>query len=262
MNDSLLILYVLVSMGWFLIISVGIILFVNRSQKKVSKIQLHEKELHILYQNELLRNTVKTQEEERKRIASELHVDIASKLNIIHLHVHLLKKTGSLNESSLELLGQIDIALKASIERTRNISHELLPQVFTKFGIQYALIELERDINSAQGVIVRIESAHLLRIQDELKLVHLYRIIQELTQNTLKHANAKHIWITFETCQENMLCMQYRDDGAGFDTKKESKGLGLYNIRTRAKLLNGTAEFKSLPEIKGLLVTIKFENND
>lgn len=262
MNDSMIPIYVLSSMGLFLIVSIGIILFLNRSQSIVNKALLHERELEIKFQNELLQNTVKTQEAERKRIATELHDDIASKLNIIHLNVHLLKKGGYLLESDLKLIDQIETSLNVSIERTRSISHELLPQVFKKFGIHHALKELEHAVNISQTIILRIESEHLINITNELKLLHIYRILQELIQNTLKYADAKHINIVFKTEDNNLISMNYSDDGKGFDTQKASHGLGIGNILTRAKLLNGLVEFKSIPAIKGMLFTIKFHNND
>lgn len=262
MNDDHFVIYILVSMAVFLLISAGIIIFINQSQKKVNKIKLHEKEIEIKYQHELLQNTVKTQEEERRRIASELHDDIASKLNIIHLNVHLLKKGGYLSESDLKLVDQIETSLSVSIERTRSISHELLPQVFKKFGIHHALKELEHALNISQTIIFSIESEYLIRITDELKLLHIYRIIQELIQNTLKYANAKNIKLIFTLEEEKMISFQYSDDGIGFDIQKTSNGLGMGNIMIRAKLLGGIAEFKSTPDIIGMHFNIKFKNHD
>ncbi len=262
MNESVVPMYILCSTGLLLTICIGVIIFLNRSQNKVNKILLNEKEMEIKFQNELLQNTVRTKEEERKRIATELHDDIASKLNIIHLNVHLLKKGQYLLESDLKLIDQIETSLNVSIERTRSISHELLPQVFKKFGIHHALKELEHAVNISQTILLSMESEHLINITNELKLLHIYRILQELIQNTIKYAEAKHIKIVFKIEDHGMITMTYSDDGKGFDPQKTSHGLGFGNILTRAKLLAGIAEFKSTPDIKGMLFSVKFQNND
>jgi two-component system, NarL family, sensor kinase len=262
MNDSQILFYVLSSMGLFLIIAVGIIIFFNRSQLKVNKIKLHEQEMELNFQNELLQNTVRTQEDERRRIASELHDDIASKLNIIHLNLHLLKKGRDLTESDLKIIDQIETSLSVSIERTRSISHELLPQVFKKFGIHHTLKELEHEVNISQTIMMSIESEYLIKISDELKLLHIYRIIQELIQNTLKYAKAKNINLIFKSEDKDMISMQYTDDGIGFDVQKVNSGLGMGNIMTRSKLLDAIVELKSIPEINGMLFKIKFKNHD
>lgn len=260
MDENLIPIYILASIVIFLILSVSIILFLYHSHNKINKIKLHEKEMELKYQNELLLNTVKTQEAERSRIASELHDDIASKLNIIHLNLHLLKKGGHLIETDLKLIDQIETSLDVSIERTRSIAHELLPQIFRRFGIHHALKELEHSINITQVILVRIQSEHLLNILDELKLLHIYRIIQELIQNTLKYASAKNINIGFAE-ENDMIAMTYTDDGKGFDVKNATGGLGISNIMTRSKLLEGKVTFESLPEIKGMTCTIKFPNH-
>jgi len=262
MNDSYIYFYILSSMVLFLFIAVGIIVFFNRAQTKVNKIKLHEQELEIKYQNELLQNTVKTQEDERRRIASELHDDVSSKLNVIHLNVHLLKRGDYLSEAGLKLIDQIETSLSVSIERTRSISHELLPQVFKKFGIHHALKELEHEVNMSQTILFNIESVYLIRITDEMKLLHIYRIIQELIQNTLKHAKAQNNKLVFSAEDDDTLSMQYSDDGIGFDFQQAHKGLGLSNILTRSKLLGGVVTFQSTPEIKGMLFHLKFKNHD
>ncbi len=261
-SDSLISMYVLISMGIFFMLAVGVVIFTNRSQLKVNKILLQEKEKEIKHQNELLQNIVKTQEEERRRIAAELHDDIASKLNIIHLNVHFLKKVNYLKDTELNLVSQIESSLNHSIERTRTISHELLPQVFKKFGINHALDELEHSVNQSRTVLLNIESSSLIKITNEFKLLHIYRIIQELLQNTLKYAKANNINIDFKEEEAGMISLRYKDDGVGFDTKKEVLGLGVSNILTRAKLLEGQVEFKSIPDIQGMSFTLKFKNND
>lgn len=260
MSEELISLYILVSMVVFLVLAVGIIVFLTQAQHKVNKIMLLEKERELTFRTDMLKNTVKTQEIERSRIASELHDDIASKLNIIHLNVHLLKKS-QLSESDLILIDQIETSLSMSIERTRTISHELMPQILRKFGIYHALNELAYSVNITQSLEVKIQDEHLLQIADDLKNLHIYRIIQELMQNTLKYAKAKNVNIRFWAEEGNIINLDYSDDGIGFDVHNTKTGLGMNNILTRAKLLDGNATFTSTPEVKGMLFNIKFLNN-
>src|SRR5690606_23486942 len=110
----------------------------------------------ILYQKELLINTVKTQETERNRISGELHDDVASRLNVMHINVHLLKKKIQDVPEVSKIIDQIESSLDESIERTRSISHELMPQLLKKFGFHYALHELVQSLN-APGTI-QVES--------------------------------------------------------------------------------------------------------
>lgn len=260
MSEEMLSLYVLISMVIFLILTIGVIIFLARSQHKVNKLKLIEKEKELTFQRALLQNTIKTQETERSRIASELHDDIGSKLNIIHLNLHLLKKGKHLSFDDLTLIDQIETSLSTSINRTRSISHELMPQILRKFGIYHALKELAHTVNIAQSVYFDIKNEHLLKIKDEFKLLHIYRIVQELLQNTLKYASAKNVNLMFME-EDDYLIIEYKDDGVGFDIAENNDGLGLSNIQTRAKLLEGTATIKSLPVIDGMVFTLKILNN-
>ena len=197
MSESQLTLYIVVSVAIMFVFALGIILFFNVSQKKIQAEALKNQALKISFQKELLEKTVATQEEERNRIAQELHDDIGSKLNVIHLNLHSLKGDIQKSKDVTKLLEDIDISLQKSIERARQISHELVPPTLRKFGLQSAIDDLQGEINRTG--VVKLITHHLTEweVKKELSQLHLYRIIQELVQNALKHAQASQLVFFF-----------------------------------------------------------------
>ncbi|MBK9257724.1 MAG: sensor histidine kinase [Saprospiraceae bacterium] len=220
---------------------------------------MKQQAIKIEYHENLLANTVKTQENERNRISGELHDDVASKLNVVHLNVHLLKKRIDNDPEVNKIIDQIETSLEESINRTRVISHELIPQVLKKFGFHFALNDLCQSVNVTGNVHFELEDEHLCIINDDFKLLHLFRIIQELLSNTLKYANASNIVLSFSQTNDEEIIMYYRDDGVGFDAEQASAGLGLFNIKTRSELLKGEAQFVQKKEMPGCHFILKLK---
>ncbi|MFT4532725.1 MAG: two-component system NarL family sensor kinase [Saprospiraceae bacterium] len=243
-----------------LVIGLGFIWFLSHAQAKITKSKLKEQELDMYYQKRMLVNTVKTKENERNRIAKELHDDVSSQLGIINFNLYALKKRIPHDDKVSLLMDQISSSLKSSTERTRSISHELMPLMFRKYGIHETLKELTANINLTGEIELTIIDDFLIKISDEFKLLHIYRIVQELTNNTLKYAKASKIGIYF-VAKENDLTMTYIDDGRGINPNKMTYGLGLSNIKTRVSLLEGNITIES-SENKGFKAIIKFPNYD
>lgn len=243
-----------------LILALGFIWFLNHAQKKITQGRLNEHELSMFYQKEMLVNTVKTKEKERTRIAKELHDDVSSQLGIINLNLYALRKRIPQDEEITKLVDQITTSLKSSTERTRSISHELMPIMFQKYGLHEAFNEMQAQINLPDMLNYNIENDFLIKITDEFKLLHIYRIVQELTNNTLKYAEATIIDINFEENKKD-LSMTYIDNGIGVDFNKIKYGLGLSNVKTRVSLLDGNITIKSSKN-KGFKVKINFPNYD
>ncbi len=260
MTEDNLLVYILASIAVMLLFAVGVIWFLNQTQRKIVQSKLKEQEREISFQKELLENTVKTQESERERIAKELHDDVGSQLSVIHLNLHVLKEKVEKDQELHQVLDHIEQSLKKSTERTRTISHDLMPSILQKFGFLDAVNELVNSINLAQVLDVDIENESSLKISDKFKLLHLYRIIQELLNNTLKYANASKVKIVFTEIGEQIE-MIYTDNGVGFDPSKHSEGLGLGNVNTRIRLLDGTIDWSS-EKGDGVKITSKFPNHD
>jgi two-component system, NarL family, sensor kinase len=260
MKETNFVLYILASISFMLAFAIAVVWFLNHAQKKIVEQKIKQKDLELQFQSDLLVNTVKTQENERDRIAKELHDDIASKLNIVHLNVQRLKEVIPKNSESTQMIDFIEMALRQSTERTREISHELMPPLLNKFGINHTLTDLVHSIEIFGKISITLKNDYLIKISDQFKLLHLYRIIQELINNTIKHAQASKILISFEEREDNLI-MIYADDGIGYDQDVKSGTLGMNNILTRTKLLDGNIDIITSKN-QGFKVYIKFPNHD
>ena len=131
-----------------------LIFFFYFSRKKIVQIEVDKKNLEIEHQKKLLNAVLMTQEEERKRIAQDLHDDISSKLNVVSLNSYLLK-TPNLNETELvEITNNIIDLTQKALENSRRIAHDLFPPVLEKFGLQAGIEELAEEFNSTKKVNV------------------------------------------------------------------------------------------------------------
>lgn len=240
-------IYLLIIIGFIiaLFLLVSILLIFNLSKRRVLAEVTEKQKMDIEFQSQLLKNNIETQEKERARIAKELHDDIGSQLNVINLSCNVLENSVKSGNDPDVHLSQIRDSLKDCIGRIREISHNLFPPILEKFGLQSALQSLTIDINKTGQVKVNLEIGKdwgKLNLNQEL---NIYRIIQELISNTIKHAEANQIDITSELSQDD-LTFTYMDDGKGFNKDLDKyKGMGLSNIRTRASLLNAKLEMKN-----------------
>lgn len=268
MNPDIPAVYVLGGITIILMVTIIMMRLFYRTQQRKFKEKIEQQSRDIELQKELLSNTVKTQEIERERIAKELHDDITSKLSIIHLNVHLIKQQTDSYPKLAVITDRIETSLQQSIERSREMAHELLPQIFKKFGFHHALRELCHAINLKGVFTLTIEGEHHIPAADLYKLLHLYRILQELTKNSLQYANARQASILFEKKNNQTLEITYRDDGVGFDPNQPVSGLGISNIKTRVELLDGNISFHSrngegvlvilnIPELKPIIPAYK-----
>ena len=233
---------VLISTILMIGLAIAIIVLFNLSQRRILSEQKIAFENEIAFQQELLSSNIQTQEKERTRIARELHDDIGSKLNVIGLNVRMLKSIYEKGENPEVVLDHINTALKSSIERTRDISHDLMPPILSKFGVQSALTSLATSINRTGQVRVDLSITEEWPKLNNLNELHIYRIIQELTTNTIKHAQAKKIEI-ISNIENDLFTITYLDDGIGIKNKEKfMKGLGMANINTRSKMLNASTQ--------------------
>lgn len=253
---TLIVIAMLLMVGF----AMAVVWFFTVAQKKIIDSKLKQIELEVLFQKELLSNAVTVQENERDRIAKELHDDIGSKLNVALLNIHLLKKIMTKSDDASLLFERIEQAIQDSASSTRNISHELIPPVFQNFGFGYALEELQNSLNASGEIKITINYYQNVNIKDKIKLLHIYRILQELLSNTIKHGKASIVDIAFEK-EGDYITLIYKDNGMGFNKTLLSKGLGFNNIHTRCELLKADMAYDSALGL-GFRMTIKFINHD
>jgi signal transduction histidine kinase len=233
----------------FLLMALILMLFFYFSRKKIILQEIEKKNLEIQYQKTLLHSVLVTQEEERKRIAQDLHDDISSKLNIVSLNSHLLK-TQNLTEKEISEISTNIINLTTKVlNNSRQLAHDLLPPVLEKFGLHAGVKELCLEFNSSKAVAVNYKNNVEFDINENHRHLHVFRILQELMNNSLRHGKANEILILFEKKNGINYC-KYSDDGIGFDIHKleNQKGLGMKSIESRISFLNGSIQIDS--EIK------------
>ena len=232
-----------------ILLALAFILLAGISQRKILKEQMKAQALQIEYRENLLHTTILTQEEERKRIAKDLHDDLGSKLNVLRLNLNLLKKHSNQSELFLKEMNVVKSILDQTINTTRKISHELLPPTLQDFGLPTALEELCNAFHSSGVVGVELTTEELRERLPEINTeLQVFRVVQELINNSLRHGGAQNIFVHLTQGEEN-LQLSYRDDGSGFDVSQleEKKGLGLKNIDSRLHMIGGQITYESSP---------------
>jgi len=243
---------------FFIIVAVILIIFFYFSRKKIIQKELEKKDLVLQYQKEQLHAIIITQEEERKRIAQDLHDDISSKLNIVSLNSHLLTSPNLTEGETIEITANIIALTTKALENSRKIAHNLLPPVFEKFGLNAGVEELCEEFESSKSVKVYYKNEIDFDEKDIDRHLHVFRILQELMNNSLRHGRATEIWIAFKSIDSINTC-NYEDNGVGFDSQnsENQKGLGMKNIDSRISFLKGTIEINSQIN-DGIAVTFTF----
>lgn len=234
----------------FVLMALALLLFFYFSRKKILKKELENKDMELQHQMELLEATLETQERERQRIARDLHDDISSKLNVISLNAHLLSSNNLPEKDFEEISSNIILVTKQVLENSRRIAHDLLPPILENFGLHAALEELCHSNSSGELMKVSYknpkEELAFCKI-DSKNHLHIFRIVQELINNSIKHGKASQINIEVDT-NESKCQIHYTDNGVGFDMKESKKknGIGMKNIKSRTAFLRGKFEIKSI----------------
>lgn len=199
---------------------------------------------------------IEGQDNERKRIARELHDSLGQNLSAAKMS--LLSLDAQIKRSGLEirndLVGRMLDLINEAVEEVRNISHDLMPDLLEQFGIVSALDELSAK-SSSELVKITFEPVDMRgRLKANVE-TGLYRMSQELINNALRHSMAKNIHIQLINHGDSIV-LSIEDDGIGFDMKLRTKGIGLKNVESRTKLLNGSMDVESTPG-EGTLVTVE-----
>lgn len=231
---------------FLMILSVVLIVFFYFSRKKIIQKELEKKDLILKYQKEQLHAIIFTQEEERKRIAQDLHDDISSKLNIVSLNSHLLTAPNLTEVETAEITENIINLTTKALDNSRKIAHNLLPPVFEKFGLNAGIEELCEEFETSKSVKTHYKNDIDFDKNDIDRHLHVFRILQELMNNSLRHGKATEIWISFAE-KEGINTCNYEDNGVGFDSAnaENQKGLGMKNIDSRISFLEGTIKITS-----------------
>lgn len=236
---------VLIISGLFLglLIVFVFILFTLQSKKKHHKQAMSLKDLKIdelLRENELenLQGLLAGQEVERKRIAQDLHDTIGGMLSTIKLHFNALGKSKTLKEEDAEIVTNADHLLDESCIELRRVSHDLNKASMASYGIIENLKTLKNALELTSEVRVNLIVDDINLPASSLVEKELFKVIQELLSNTLKHAQATEINIQLSQFDDEIQLI-FEDNGIGFDVNKISRGLGLNSIQKRIAKMQG-----------------------
>jgi two-component system NarL family sensor kinase len=246
---------VLVSLGL-----IGLFLFYKQRALSQQQLRLREQDLFNTEKDRLqktkelaeIKALVNGRDKERQRIATELHDGVGGKLGGVHMALSTIN-----HDLKNENLTKIGGFIKESLEEIRTLSHGLSSSYITDKSLQELISILKNDTEERHSITVEVSFFPLDKfenISEELKH-HLYRITQELCNNTVKHAHSNHVTLSINKHIDHISYL-YEDNGKGFDIAEKEKGIGLHNIEERVNLMNATSRIDSFVG-RGTHITIE-----
>lgn len=187
------------------------------------------------------------EEQERSRLAKDLHDGLGGMLSGIKFSLQHTKGNVLLNDEGQAAFEKSIVMLDQSINEMRRVAHNMMPESLLKFGLSKALTDFCHDMQQSSQLSI---SCHLLEV-DKLpkgEAISVYRIVQELVNNILKHAHATEALIQV-TRHDDVLSITVEDNGRGMQQQNEAAaGMGWNNIRSRVHFLKGQIDVQSTPE--------------
>lgn len=207
-----------------------------------SVINQHKKVLTLQRKN--LTAEITALENDRSRIAADLHDDLAPMLSAVKMRINSFEITDPQDQVQLEKTNQ---AIDEIARRMREISFDLMPNTLQRKGLLVALQEYVGYINRKDSLQVRLSLPEEPLYLEEQKSINVYRIVQEIVHNTLKHAQATELILEVKKEREGLVLF-FKDNGRGFNYREELKdttGFGLRSLLNRTHLLQGDLEVQS-----------------
>lgn len=207
-------------------------------------VKIHDLTYKIQQEAATIATIIKTQEEERNRVASDLHDSIGQQISALKFYFDSIQKQKD-DKLRTVLLKKTEALIDNVSDEIRNICFQLMPRSVEKFGIAESIKQLADIIHFSTGIKFELQLTDG-KIKPEANIaMSVYRIIQEFVNNSIKHSKCKNIKIQLNIKSDTLILMM-KDDGIGFtESSKKRKGNGLDNINLRVKYLNGDVEFIS-----------------
>ena len=228
-------------------------LAIQRDQLQQQRIRELEKDRQLVAVDSLL----KGQEEERSRMARDLHDGLGGMLSGVKLSLGAMKGNIILSEENGNLFSRVLDQLDHSINEMRRVAHNMMPEALVKLGLQQAIQDYCDGLAESIATKFKVQIHGLEKRMEESTEIVIYRIVQELLNNIVKHANATEVLVQLMRHDGN-LTITIEDNGNGFDVgSSENKGSGLGNVRSRVDYLKGQMDIQSHPG-KGTSIHIDF----
>ncbi|GGH77762.1 signal transduction histidine kinase [Filimonas zeae] len=219
---------------------------------------MHQTDLHNLknqYEHTLLQSQLEIQEQTFRNISQEIHDNIGQVLSLAKLNLN------TINEANFrEKLEVTDELVGKAIADLRDLSRSLNGEKITDLGLYMALEHELAIIEKTVAVKTILSGDDIDELLNEEQVIILFRMMQELLNNILKHANAGCIEVALQV-EEKCVRISIKDDGKGFDLSQldpSKTGIGLKNLEQRARLINGQLDIKTAPGA-GTEVTISLQ---
>ena len=248
--------YILIT-GGIAIALISLLLYRNYQHKQKLQ-QQRISELETEKQLAATEAVLKGEEIERTRLAKDLHDGLGGMLSGIKYSLNTVKGNMIMTPENAQALERSIDMLDSSIREMRRVAHNMMPEVLVRFGLNEALKDFCNDINQSGALKINYQSIGLKDATiEQTTAITIYRIVQELINNTMKHSAAKNA-IVQVTKTDRHLSVTVEDDGTGFDTRilQVAKGIGFLNIQHRVEFLKGRMDVDSAPD-RGTSVLIE-----
>lgn len=251
--------YVLIgsAVALLIILVLGYRNYRNRQKLQQAKIDELETEKQLAATEAVL----KGEEQERTRLAKDLHDGLGGMLSGIKFSLSNMKENLIMTPENAQAFERSIDMLDSSIKEMRRVAHNMMPEILVKYGLNKALEEFCNEMDRSGAISVSYQSVGMNNTGiGQTTAVTVYRIVQELVNNAIKHAQAKNLLVQLhQSGQEKLLAITVEDDGKGFDVAslKQSGGMGWRNIENRVEFLKGKLDIQSEAG-KGTSVMIEF----
>ncbi|REC44181.1 sensor histidine kinase [Chryseobacterium pennipullorum] len=232
-NESTIVSWIWIGIGILFLSTAFIIVLVIHHFEQVRKNKRKMIQLVRSTQTECWENIHYLQEKDRERLAEELHDNIISELNMIRLNI---------NDRNVK---ELNSDLKRSMQLIRELSHNLTPPDLNGIELADVIADYLVQISKEVEVLYFNHTEQNITVNSTIKL-NLFRIVQELITNILKHASATKITVLLRVSVQ-YLSLIVQDNGRGFPSGKNHKGIGLKNIQSRSRKINALYKFKTKP---------------
>lgn len=246
-NETKVYIALLIAAGIVAIVFIYFVIIIIRQQRK-----------NLVLYREKVRAEITTLENERKRLVADLHDELGPLLSIAKLQINSINSS---NEEDVQLINTASQHIESVLHKMWEISNNLMPQVLSRKGLVPALKEFTNLVNNTQPIVFSLDTPSEISVSKERE-VHIYRIVQEMAHNALKHSSARSVNIRLDE-PPGKLIVEVADDGKGFDYEKmvhEGAGLGLKNLLSRVELLQGEL-FIQTATGKGTKYTVEILNS-
>jgi len=230
------------------------LLFLRAKHKK----RMHQNELKAIQQQkelQLLQALMQGEEKERSRIAKDLHDGVAGMLAAVKMHFSSMPSADELSNTEGYQRGMR--LLNEATQEIRKTSHNLMPEVLLQHGLDEALRRFCSNVNNSRTLQLQYDSwGEISRFDDNFEL-SVYRIVQELVNNIIKHSKATQAMVQLNQ-QNDLLTLSIEDNGVGFSSESAGEGMGLQSLQSRIRAMNGKLEIETSAQ-SGVSAYLEFD---